>query len=75
MSLWAFGLFVSPQLVYGTSVSSWAFIVGICRALSESEGPQYKGSGREGGRAGGVAAPSYGAGEGKHIILPPPQKS
>ena len=52
VSLWAFsesigfgesvalGLSVSTQLVYGTSVSPWVLIVGICRALSESESPQ-----------------------------------
>ena len=40
MSLWALGLYVRPELVYGTSVSPWTFIVGIRRSLSESEGPQ-----------------------------------
>ena len=46
VGLWAFGeslgprSVVSPQLVYGASVSPWAFIVGIRRALSESENPQ-----------------------------------
>ena len=53
MSLWAFGESVGlrsvcESSVYGASVSPWAFIVGICRALSESEGPQHKGSRRGG---------------------------
>ena len=77
MSLWAFGESVGlrsvcESSVYGASVSPWAFIVGICRALSESEGPQHKGS-RRGGGAGVAAAPpqprSWGR---KHISLPLP---
>ena len=73
MSLWAFGESVGlrsvcESSVYGASVSPWAFIVGICRALSESEGPQKRGGDRSGSRP----PPSHGAGGASISVCPSP---
>ena len=79
MSLWAFGESVGlrsvcESSVYGASVSPWAFIVGICRALSESEGPQHKGGGGGGGGRRGRCPPATELeAQTYQFALPPPE--